>query len=126
MWLVVSTKSLILQNNKLSTKYLEHFNFILGKAKLFTIFHHLGKIFEKARLEARDTKEAETIGFHPFIPNRGILVDNGKKDGHGIGLFQTFNKVRSWGGAIDIQSEVGVGTEFVIHLPTSELEEKAA
>lgn len=38
-------------------------------------------------------------------------------DSRGVGLFITKNQIESMGGKIDVESEVNVGTTFIIALP---------
>ena len=47
-----------------------------------------------------------------FVPNFTT-----KTGGSGVGLSLTYNIVQSAGGTITFESQEGVGTEFVIHLP---------
>ena len=47
-----------------------------------------------------------------FVPNFTT-----KTGGSGVGLSLTYNIVQSAGGTIVFESQEGVGTEFVIHLP---------
>ena len=49
--------------------------------------------------------------FEPFFSTRT------KKDGTGLGLSLTYNFVREMGGALNVESEVGKGTTFMITLP---------
>ena len=43
-----------------------------------------------------------------------------KPRGNGIGLAMTFRAIQIHGGTIQVQSEPGQGTEFVVHLPASQ------
>jgi signal transduction histidine kinase len=44
-----------------------------------------------------------------------------KNTGVGLGLFITHQIIREHGGSITVESEVGKGTRFVIHLPVARL-----
>ncbi|RMG50403.1 MAG: response regulator, partial [Acidobacteria bacterium] len=52
--------------------------------------------------------------FDPFFTTKGV----GK--GTGLGLAVVYGIVRNHGGAIDVDSRVGEGTRFTIHLPVAE------
>lgn len=51
----------------------------------------------------------------PKLMQRGET--HGKKEGKGLGLFHARETVESWGGRMEIRSEVGKGTEIRILLP---------
>ncbi len=60
-----------------------------------------------------DTKTRERA-FEPFFTTK-------TKVGTGLGLSTVYGSVHRWGGTIDIESEVGIGTRFVVELPESQL-----
>jgi signal transduction histidine kinase/tetratricopeptide (TPR) repeat protein len=52
--------------------------------------------------------------------NRSRIFDpffTTKEDGHGVGLWMVHNVVKEHGGTIELETEVGLGTTFTIHLP---------
>lgn len=53
--------------------------------------------------------------FEPFF-STNPSPPNGEPDGHGLGLSVSYGIVISHGGALTVQSEVGVGTTFVVRL----------
>ena len=55
-----------------------------------------------------EPKDLENI-FQPFYST--------KRRGHGLGLSIVHQTIRDHGGDIKIQSEVGKGTEVIVHLP---------
>jgi putative PEP-CTERM system histidine kinase len=71
-----------------------------------------------------DTGEGMDAGFirdrlfRPFESTKGAK-------GMGIGAYQVRETVRSAGGDVDVQSEVGVGTKFQVRLPLAEEEDSA-
>ncbi|MBI4653821.1 MAG: HAMP domain-containing histidine kinase [Nitrospirae bacterium] len=86
-----------------------------------------GKIFISAKkgkgniveIEVRDTgigMEPEIVSkiFEPFFTKKET------KKGYGLGLFVVHNIVEEHGGTIDVESQVGYGTTFLIRLPLRE------
>ena len=71
-----------------------------------------------AVLRFRDTGTgipADRLGsiFDPFFTTKPV------GSGTGLGLSISFGIVQDHGGTIEVESEVGVGTEFTIRLPIS-------
>lgn len=48
-------------------------------------------------------------------------VTGGKKMGHGIGLYSAIHLIKAWHGKYDIETKLGVGTRFMIYLPTTKI-----
>ena len=48
-----------------------------------------------------------------------------KDDGMGLGLFVSQNIVQEYGGLIEVDSEVGVGTTFTVRLPVERQEPRS-
>ncbi|MDP3298051.1 MAG: HAMP domain-containing sensor histidine kinase [Thermodesulfovibrionia bacterium] len=86
-----------------------------------------GKVFISAKkgkgniieIEVRDTG----IGMEPEIVSKIFEPFFTKKDtkkGYGLGLFVVHNIIEKHGGTIDVESQVGYGTTFLIRLPLKE------
>ncbi len=57
--------------------------------------------------------------FDPFFTTKGAL-GGGNTTGSGLGLSVSYNIIRAHGGTIEVESEVGKGTAFIISLPAME------
>lgn len=53
--------------------------------------------------------------FEPFFTTKPV------GEGTGLGLSIAFNTIKKHNGSIDVKSEIGVGTEFIIQVPVSHL-----
>jgi signal transduction histidine kinase/CheY-like chemotaxis protein len=62
--------------------------------------------------------EVKSRIFDPFFTTKG-------KAGMGLGLAVSFGIIRRHEGSVQVDSEVGVGTKFMIHLPKAEVTEEA-
>lgn len=62
------------------------------------------------------TQEVRQRVFEPFFTTK----EGKSRRGRGMGLAVVYAAVRSAGGSIRVESQVGVGTEFQIHLPAGE------
>jgi len=72
---------------------------------------------ENAVIEISDTGEGMD---EKFIHDRLFQPFESTKGTMGIGVFQVREYVHKLGGQLDVESEVGVGTIFRIHIPTCE------
>jgi signal transduction histidine kinase len=50
--------------------------------------------------------------FHPFQTT--------KRQGMGIGMYESFEYINSVGGSISVESKLGIGTKFSVSLPLAE------
>lgn len=79
---------------------------------------------DEVRIEVEDTgsgiapEHLERV-FQPFFSTRA------PGSGSGLGLSVCHNVVRAHGGRIDVESELGVGSRFVVHLPRAETSRRA-
>lgn len=66
--------------------------------------------------------EDDGCGMSPEILERVVLggVSHGKQDGHGIGMKVVRETVAEFGGTLEVKSEVGIGTTFIVRLPLPE------
>jgi signal transduction histidine kinase len=78
-----------------------------------------GVIFEVADTGAGMSEEVRTRCLEPFFSTKG-------DSGTGLGLSMVFGIVQRHNGGLDVQSELGKGTTFIIRLPVGTLEEQAA
>jgi len=115
-----------------------------GAESVFTIRTYLYSIFYNLisnSIKYRQSGVAPVISITSRIINNKVEIsfkDNGKGidlcknssqlfglykrfdtsvEGKGIGLFMVQTQVEALGGTIDVKSEIGEGTEFIIHLP---------
>lgn len=82
---------------------------------------HIDKDVDGISLAVSDTGKGiakENMGkiFEPFFS------DKAPGEGTGLGLFVTREIIDKLGGAIDVQSRVGVGTTVTLHIPTQKIE----
>ncbi len=63
--------------------------------------------------------------FDPFFTTKGAL-GGGSATGSGLGLSVSYNIIRAHGGTIEVESEVGKGTAFIIGLPVMQVSTVAA
>ena len=69
-------------------------------------------VFEVVDTGAGMTEEVQARIFEPFFTTKSL------GEGTGLGLSTVWWLIERSGGAIEIQSEVGVGTTFRVHLPS--------
>ncbi|MCB9653253.1 MAG: response regulator [Deltaproteobacteria bacterium] len=68
--------------------------------------------------QAQRMSLAEQVGLI-FTPNLSSLSDAGTLGGRGVGLDVVKAVIDQMGGHVDVESEQGVGTRFVLHVPVS-------
>ena len=79
----------------------------------------------QACIEVADTGEGIAADHLPYLFDRFYQVDGTttrKREGAGIGLSLVKELVALHGGTITVESKVGIGTRFTIHLPNVSLE----
>lgn len=84
----------------------------------YVLMHPTARAGEFVRIEVTDTgtgMDRETLAhiFEPFFTTKAM------GEGTGLGLSTTLAIVKSHGGFMDVESEVGAGTKIIIHLPAS-------
>jgi signal transduction histidine kinase len=89
-----------------------------GKGRVIVSLECSGEQNESVKVLIRDNGR----GISPHILPRLMkeIVTFGKAGGSGLGLFHARNTIESWGGHIDLNSEVGKGTDAQIILPRAE------
>lgn len=109
--------------------------------KIYGLRYQLEQVFMNMTLNAKDAMSpGGTLRFVTRTDNDSVSViieDNGcgieedmldtifeplvstKESGNGLGLFVSYNIVQKHNGTIDVQSKVGEGTRFKVHLPLS-------
>ncbi len=91
-----------------------------------TITVHLRREADgQACIEVADTGEGIAADHLPYLFDRFYQVDGTttrKREGAGIGLSLVKELVALHGGTITVESKVGIGTRFMIHLPNVSLE----
>ena len=111
--------------------------FIYGKKNLFLkaffnlIKNALEAIPSKGKIKIEHYFKNDSI--HIKISDNGIGIPkdkinllgtpfySSKSDGTGLGLTQVFTTINGQGGNIQVQSELGVGTTFIIQLPVQQV-----
>ncbi len=79
---------------------------------LFLSASHTG---QNVRVKIADTGTGMT---KEEVNQLGTAYYSTKEKGTGLGLMVSFNIIRSWGGHIQVNSQINKGTEFLITLPT--------
>jgi signal transduction histidine kinase len=75
----------------------------------------LAKEADDVVLRVKDNGKGIPRDILPKLMQKGVTFD--KADGLGLGLYHAKSSIESWGGTIEIQSEVGKGTVATIRLP---------
>ncbi len=79
----------------------------------------LRKILIILQIEVKDNGCGISPDLLPKIMKGGISI--GKQNGFGLGLSYANQRVKEWGGNLNIQSQLGIGTAVNINLPLSEI-----
>jgi len=90
-------------------------------------------LYADGNIDIVATDEGDAVVISIADTGRGISAENllkvkterfthGKKNGEGIGLFHASEHLGSWGGDLEIQSQVGLGTKVTMRLPLIERE----
>ncbi|MDP4146569.1 MAG: HAMP domain-containing sensor histidine kinase [Bacillota bacterium] len=125
----VEEKSIICDGEKVETIVLNLLSnavkFTDAGGKIFVNIHNGDKYID---IIVRDTgvgipEDKLNIVFDRFKQVEGSLYRN--RDGSGIGLSLTKSLIQLHGGTINVKSQVGNGTEFIVHLPVIETEGKS-
>src|SRR5881296_3880720 len=82
------------------------------------------KILERARREGSVDAHAEELSDDPLLrvlarPGFSTAAEVTSVSGRGVGIDVAMTKIRALGGTIDIRTEVGKGTTFVLRLPVT-------
>lgn len=78
----------------------------------------LGAEADQVLVGVRDNGKGIPHGLLAKLGQRGVT--HGKASGLGLGLYHAKNAVESWGGRLDISSDVGKGTTLTIALPRAQ------
>lgn len=136
----ILTNDIIRKNIKITVSIPENLNVLMSSAYLESILLNLisnsvkySHPDRRPEVEIKATKKENGVELR--ISDNGIGIDlekygdqlfgmyktfHGNKDAKGIGLFITKNQLESLGGTIEVESEVGVGTEFTVFIPRNE------
>ena len=99
------------------------FNLISNAIEAFTEFNSKNKIdilctetLQVVTIKIMDNARGIPQKNMDHIFDEGFSTKNECKKGNGIGLYHARKKIKSWGGSINVNSKIGVGTTFTIKL----------
>lgn len=121
--------TILCNNSLIEDLFVESSETLLDAAISNVVDNAVEAIKEKGQIQVEVTQKVEFLEI--LIKDNGCGIPTevlpklmkeratfGKSNGNGLGLFHTKNTVENSGGSIQIESELGVGTQVLIKIPT--------